>query len=67
MLEAFAAETVDVGPTRIFVRYAGSGPPILLLHGFPQIHEMWRQVATELALPLSLLATRMSQRRLPRI
>ena len=28
---------------------AGSGPPIVLLHGFPQTHLMWRHVAASLA------------------
>src|SRR5690242_15502475 len=28
---------------------AGSGPPVVLLHGFPQTHLMWRHVATDLA------------------
>ncbi|MFD7372924.1 alpha/beta fold hydrolase [Streptomyces mirabilis] len=28
---------------------AGSGSPIVLLHGFPQTHLMWRHVATDLA------------------
>ena len=28
---------------------AGSGPPIVLLHGFPQTHLMWRHVARSLA------------------
>ncbi|WP_343449856.1 alpha/beta hydrolase [Micromonospora oryzae] len=28
---------------------AGSGSPIVLLHGFPQTHLMWRHVAAELA------------------
>ena len=27
----------------------GSGPPVLLLHGFPQTREMWRPIAAELA------------------
>jgi haloacetate dehalogenase len=45
----FVAADVDVGPTRIFVRSRGSGPPILLLHGFPQTHVMWRKVAPLLA------------------
>ncbi|GAA4425924.1 alpha/beta hydrolase [Georgenia halophila] len=27
----------------------GQGPPIVLLHGFPQTHLMWRHVATDLA------------------
>ncbi|MFD0359972.1 alpha/beta fold hydrolase [Nocardia sp. GCM10030253] len=31
------------------VAVAGSGTPIVLLHGFPQTHLMWRHVATDLA------------------
>jgi haloacetate dehalogenase len=31
------------------VRSSGSGPPILLLYGFPQTHLMWRSVAPSLA------------------
>lgn len=31
------------------VAVAGSGDPIVLLHGFPQTHLMWRHVATDLA------------------
>ena len=27
----------------------GSGPPLLLLHGFPQTHMMWAQIAPKLA------------------
>ncbi len=49
MLEDFEAAEVQTGETSIFVRRAGSGPPILLLHGFPQTHVMWRAVAPLLA------------------
>jgi haloacetate dehalogenase len=28
---------------------AGSGPPLLMLHGYPQTHAMWHRVAPELA------------------
>ena len=35
----------DVGETHIFLRRSGSGPAVLLLHGFPQTHLMWRRVA----------------------
>ena len=31
------------------VAAAGSGAPIVLLHGFPQTHLMWRHVAADLA------------------
>lgn len=47
--DAFEPATVDVGDTVIFTRRAGSGPPLLLLHGFPETHLMWRDVAPRLA------------------
>jgi haloacetate dehalogenase len=40
---------IDTGDTSIFVRASGAGPPILLLHGFPQTHLMWRSVTPLLA------------------
>jgi haloacetate dehalogenase len=49
VLESFDASEVETGETRIFVRRAGSGAPLLLLHGFPQTHLMWRSVAPLLA------------------
>ena len=49
----------DDGPHREFVTVAdgvvlnvlvgGNGPPLVLLHGFPESHIMWRHVAPELA------------------
>jgi haloacetate dehalogenase len=33
----------------LHVAHAGQGPPVALLHGFPQTHLMWRRVATVLA------------------
>ncbi|MEZ5233424.1 MAG: alpha/beta hydrolase [Acidimicrobiales bacterium] len=41
----FTEQVVD----GIFVRTAGDGPPVLLLHGYPQTHEMWADVAPGLA------------------
>jgi haloacetate dehalogenase len=49
MMDGFASAEVDTGEARIFVRSAGSGPPILLLHGFPETHLMWHRVAPILA------------------
>jgi haloacetate dehalogenase len=49
MFEDFETSGVDVGPTTIGFRRAGTGPPLLLLHGFPETHVMWRDVATALA------------------
>ncbi|MFL5283620.1 MAG: alpha/beta fold hydrolase [Rhodopila sp.] len=45
MFERFVTASIDVGETTIFLRRAGSGPPLLLLHGFPQTQLMWHRVA----------------------
>jgi haloacetate dehalogenase len=53
LLDGF--ETLDVthdtlgGAVRLRVRRAGSGPPLLLLHGHPQTSAMWHRVAAALA------------------
>jgi haloacetate dehalogenase len=49
VLDGFDASHVDVGETSIFIRRAGTGPPVLLLHGFPETHVMWHRVAPILA------------------
>ena len=49
MFEGFATSAIDVGETTIFTRRKGSGPPLLLLHGFPETHLMWHGVAPALA------------------
>ena len=49
MIDDFDSADIETGEARIFVRWSGSGSPILLLHGFPQTHLMWRDVAPLLA------------------
>jgi haloacetate dehalogenase len=49
MFEGFQSVEIDTGSARIFARRAGAGPPLLLLHGFPETHLMWRDVAPCLA------------------
>jgi haloacetate dehalogenase len=41
--------TPDGEPIEIFASRGGSGPPLLMLHGFPQTHAIWRRVARQLA------------------
>jgi haloacetate dehalogenase len=48
-MDGFTAATIETGEAGIFARAHGSGPPVLLLHGFPQTHLMWRGVAPLLA------------------
>src|SRR6476659_4844642 len=44
-MDDFTPATIETAETSIFARWSGSGPPVLLLHGFPQTHLMWRGVA----------------------
>lgn len=39
---------VETGGAEIFARIGGEGPPLLLLHGYPQTHAMWHAVAPSL-------------------
>jgi haloacetate dehalogenase len=45
----FECRRLDTGRGSIFVRQRGRGPPVLLLHGFPETGLMWRKVAPLLA------------------
>jgi len=49
VLEGFEHHDVDLSGTRIHAAVGGDGPPVLLLHGYPQSHVMWHAVAPELA------------------
>jgi pimeloyl-ACP methyl ester carboxylesterase len=42
-------ETADAGPLRVHFAEAGEGPPLLLLHGWPQHFWCWRRVVPQLA------------------
>ena len=52
----FAAHEVAVGEATIFARVGGSGPPLLLLHGYPQSHLMWARVVDRLAARFTVVA-----------
>lgn len=49
MLERFSKDQREVNGVTIHFRHGGSGPPLLLLHGFPQTHVIWHRVADALA------------------
>jgi haloacetate dehalogenase len=49
MFQGFTIEPVPVGDVVINVCHGGDGPPLLLLHGYPQTHVMWHRVAPALA------------------
>ena len=43
--ERFEALEIEGAGSSIFLRRSGWRPPVMLLHGFPQTHRMWRLVA----------------------
>ncbi|WP_051792672.1 alpha/beta fold hydrolase [Amycolatopsis jejuensis] len=52
----FRSHTVDAGGVGIHAKVAGSGPPLLLLHGYPQTHVIWHHVAPALAADFTVVA-----------
>ena len=47
---------VDTGDATIAGHRYGQGPALLLLHGFPETHLMWRDIAPRLADSFSVVA-----------
>ncbi|MEU8896137.1 alpha/beta hydrolase [Nocardia sp. NPDC048505] len=48
-IAGFTYDRVSAGAVSLNVAMAGSGKPVVLLHGFPQTHLAWRHVASDLA------------------
>lgn len=59
MFGEFTAFDLTVGPGHVPIHgvRGGDGPPVLLLHGFPQTHAMWAPVAQDLARDHTVVAT----------
>ena len=49
LFQEFVSQTRRANGIDIHLRFGGHGPPLLLLHGFPQTHAIWHKVAPELA------------------
>jgi haloacetate dehalogenase len=55
-IDSFAYHRVTAADgVELNVAVAGDGPAVVLLHGFPQTHVMWRHVARELADGLTVI------------
>jgi haloacetate dehalogenase len=57
MFEGFERERIGSPDAEIALVRGGSGPPVLLLHGYPQTHAMWHLVAPVLAEEFAVVAT----------
>lgn len=59
MFEGFATRRIPANGIEINARVGGSGPPLLLIHGYPQTHAMWHAVAPGLAQHFTVVAADM--------
>ena len=56
MFEGFERQQIETADTTINLMKGGSGPPLLLLHGYPQTHLMWHKIAPRLARDFTVVA-----------
>jgi len=49
LFDGFETGDAEVNGQTIHYRKGGSGPPVLLLHGYPQTHVLWHKIAPTLA------------------
>lgn len=56
MIAGFAHRRVEAAGVTFSVRTAGAGPAVLLLHGYPQTHLVWRHLGPQLARALAVVA-----------
>ena len=52
---SFEQRRIKTSGAEINLVIGGNGPPLLLLHGYPQTHLMWRKVAPRLAAEFTLV------------
>ncbi|MEO0458510.1 MAG: alpha/beta hydrolase [Cyanobacteria bacterium P01_A01_bin.114] len=57
MFESFERHSIKTAQARIHTLVGGAGPPLLLLHGYPQTHVMWHKVAPQLAEHFTVVCT----------
>ena len=56
MFEGFERRQISTSGTTINLVKGGDGPPLLLLHGYPQTHVMWHKIAPILAQDFTVVA-----------
>lgn len=55
LFPGFSERRLATRGAEIFLRMGGNGPPLLLLHGFPQTHSMWHRLADALSRDFTLI------------
>lgn len=56
MIPGFTSHRAQVNGQTIAYARGGDGPPVLLLHGFPQTHAMWHAIAPLLGRDVTVIA-----------
>ena len=56
MFEGFRREFIQANGVEIHAVVGGDGPPLLLLHGYPQTHVIWHKIAPALAERFTVVA-----------
>lgn len=56
MFDSFERRRIDVDDATIALELGGDGPPLALLHGYPQTHVAWHEVAPALAERFTVVA-----------
>ena len=56
LFPGFNSAQVEVSGARINLVHGGSGPAVLLLHGYPQTHCIWHRIAPRLAQKYTVVA-----------
>ena len=56
MFPGFTQHRISTSGAEINLRRGGEGPPVLLLHGYPQTHLCWHRVAPALARDFTVVA-----------
>ena len=57
MFADFESKIIKTTGAKINCRIGGNGPPVLLLHGYPQTHVCWHKIAPFLARNFTVVAT----------
>jgi len=52
----FERRRIETSGANIDLVTGGSGPPLLLLHGYPQTHLMWRKLGPRLVAEFTVVA-----------
>jgi len=56
MFQGFKSKFIKVKKGKVFCKIKGNGPPLLLLHGYPQTHLMWHKTAPQLSKTFTVVA-----------